>query len=458
MSQPNLKEARIDARLVTISALLQLQEEARRAENGIELGYIAVNETHRLIPYHQAILWRYAVTGSARIEAVSGVSEIERNSPFINWLTQVIDHVAHMADARQAKSVEKESLPVRLHDGWNEWVPGFVFWSPFVDRNETMRGGLVLFRDKAFDEAELSLLERLSGAYAYSAAYLEAISRRTLFQMLRRILPGGFAKVIVLASLIGAMFIPLRLSVLAPAEIVARDPTVISSPVDGVIEKIHVKPNARVEKGELLFGLDDTSLASRLQVAQRELDVARADYLRAAQMAFSDLRSKAELARLNAVVEEKAAEVDYTTQLLDRILVRSDRNGIAIFADANDWVGRPVSVGERVMVVADPEASELQAWVPVGDALNLEPGAEVKLFLNIEPSKPIPLELYQTSFEAETTPDGNLAFRIKARFSENGDNPRIGLKGTAKIYGDEVVLAYWLLRKPLAAARQFLGL
>lgn len=458
VSQPNLKEARIDARLVTISSLLQLQEEARRAENYVELGYIAVNETHRLIAYQQAILWRYGATGTARIEAVSGVSEIERNAPLIRWLTQVVGHIAKLADARQPRTVEMENLPERLHEGWIEWVPGFAYWSPFVDRDETIQGGLLLFREKAFDESETSLLERLSSAYAYSAAYMEAVSRKTVFQMLRRIVPGGFSETILIVSLIGSMFIPIRLSVLAPAEIVPREPTVMNSPVDGVIEKIHVAPNDRVEKGEILFSLDDTSLASRLQVAQKELEVARADYLRTAQQAFSDVQSKAELARLNAVVEEKSAEVDYTAQLLDRILVRADRDGIAIFADANDWIGRPVKVGEKVMVVADPELSELQAWIPVGDAINLEPGAEVKLFLNIEPAKPIPLELYQTSFEAETTPFGDLAFRIKARFTEEGRNPRIGLKGTAKIYGEQVLLGYWLFRKPLAAARQFVGL
>jgi hypothetical protein len=35
---------------------------------------------------------------------------------------------------------------------------------------------------------------------------------------------------------------------------------------------------------------------------------------------------------------------------------------------------------------------------------------------------------------------------------------RIGLKGTAKVSGRYVPLAYWVFRKPLALARQLLGL
>ena len=37
---------------------------------------------------------------------------------------------------------------------------------------------------------------------------------------------------------------------------------------------------------------------------------------------------------------------------------------------------------ERILMVADPRAVELEADIPVGDAVALEKGAEVKFFLN----------------------------------------------------------------------------
>ena len=39
----------------------------------------------------------------------------------------------------------------------------------------------------------------------------------------------------------------------------------------------------------------------------------------------------------------------------------------------------------------------------------------------------------------------------------NRAEARIGLKGTAKLQGDWVPLAYWVLRKPWAVLRQFLA-
>ena len=47
--------------------------------------------------------------------------------------------------------------------------------------------------------------------------------------------------------------------------------------------------------------------------------------------------------------------------------------------------------------------------------------------------------------------------RVRARIEE-GQAPRVGLKGTARISGRWTPLSYWLLRRPLAAIRTTLGL
>ena len=39
-----------------------------------------------------------------------------------------------------------------------------------------------------------------------------------------------------------------------------------------------------------------------------------------------------------------------------------------------------------------------------------------------------------------------------------GPDVKMGLKGTAILYGDEVPLGYWLIRRPLAAVRRFIGI
>jgi len=154
----------------------------------------------------------------------------------------------------------------------------------------------------------------------------------------------------------------------------------------------------------------------------------------------------------------RKAEMDYQKALLDRIQVRAPRAGIAVFADRNDWIGRPVDIGQKIMTIAGPRDTWLEIWVPVEDAINLEPGAGVRFFLNIDPLSPFDGTLKQTSFEAERSPSDVLAYRLKAEFSGAAANPRLGLKGTAKVYGARTTLFYFLFRRPLAAVRRLLGL
>ena len=83
----------------------------------------------------------------------------------------------------------------------------------------------------------------------------------------------------LLASLMlfAAMWWPVVLSALAPAEVVPRDPQVISAPIDGVVREVLVLPNEPVTAGTPLLQLEDAELQSSVEVAERALLVARAE-------------------------------------------------------------------------------------------------------------------------------------------------------------------------------------
>lgn len=61
------------------------------------------------------------------------------------------------------------------------------------------------------------------------------------------------------------------------------------------------------------------------------------------------------------------------------------------------------------------------------------------------------------AYEAEETPAGVLVYRVAAAIADDAPPPRIGLHGTAKIYGRTAPLALYLFRRPISAARQALG-
>lgn len=443
-----------DPRVTALSKLLQLEKTAREADDSERLGFVMVNDTHRLFDYHQAAFW--LLPGSKpELRALSGLAQLEANAPFVRWLEHLLGGLIHEEHAKQIHAIVSTDLPDAEREGFREYTPGFLLYCPLLDANGELFGGLWLTRDKAWNEGEIGLLQLLCESYAHAWQALSNRKRSWSWLSGRRI--GRLVWPLLLIGLIAASFIPVRQSVLAPAEVVPAEPWVVAAPLKGVISEILVEPNTRVRSQQTLFLLDDTELRHRHEVSRKALAVAEAEYLRAAQQAFADARSKGEVALLKAKFEKAEAEAAYNAERLAQVRVEAEQDGLVLFSDPNDWIGKPVAVGEKIMTLADPERIELEIELPVADAINLAQGAEVRLFLNTDPTRPRPAELSRASYEAEPTEESVLAFRLRARFSQ-GEQLRIGLKGTAKIYGNEVPLYYFLFRRPIAVARQWLGL
>ena len=251
--------------------------------------------------------------------------------------------------------------------------------------------------------------------------------------------------------------LPIRQAALAPAEIVALDAATVASPLDGVIKTIHVRPNQMVKTGQPLFSLDDTTLRNRLEVAQKSIAVADAELLATTQKAFDNAQSKGELALLGGRAFEKRAELAAVQAQLARIDVVASHDGVAVFGDPDDWLGRPVSTGERIMLLANPDKPGVLIHLPVADAIALEIGAPVKLFLTVRPLSPLDGKVTETSYQAVLSPDGVASYRLRAVFDDANNLARIGIRGTAKVYGGWVCLGYYLLRRPLATLREWSG-
>ena len=437
------------AELFAVSALLQLQRRIWAVRNIEELAFVAANETHLMVPYRQAILW----TQDKGVVAVSGVAVPEKDAPFIQWLHRLLTELATDDSPRPIGPPDLEPDDARE---WHNWLPNHGFVAPLIGRDGKRFGLLLLVRDMDWSTADGQLVGHLVATCGHAWVSLKKPGKRTLARPTVKKWSLG----ILLLALISSIFIPVPLMVLAPAEIVPVNPTVVRSPLEGVVDRVWVHPNQKVPKNEPLFDLDKTTLNSRLDVAEKTLYTVEAEYRQTAQQAMVDQHSKARLAILEGKIDEQRSEIKHLQALIARSQVTSPQEGIIILDDPTEWIGRPVMVGERVMMVADEFNTEVEAWVSVGDAIALSPGAMVTLFLNADPLHAIKARLRSFSYEATPRPDGNLAHRVRAVFrdTELRQRIRIGLRGTARITGRRVILAYWLFRRPLAAVRQTLGL
>jgi hypothetical protein len=155
-------------------------------------------------------------------------------------------------------------------------------------------------------------------------------------------------------------------------------------------------------------------------------------------------------------VEEKRAEVSYLNEQLKRSRVLAPKAGLVLMDDPAEWIGKPVAVGERVLRIAAAGDLEVEVWVPLSDAIALPKDASVTLYLNASPLSPVSARLRYMAHEAVTRPEGYQAYRARAVLTQ-ATQYRVGLKGTAKLQGERIPLVYWMMRRPLAMLRSYLG-
>ncbi|MCK9799352.1 efflux RND transporter periplasmic adaptor subunit [Pseudomonas sp. MAFF 302030] len=434
-----------------LAELLQLEQRLRAAASFEELGFILVNDSRLLLDYRQALLWR---CDEQRLQALSGLALVERDAPFSTWLNGLCRQWQAADNAQSINAIDSRDLAAADAPLWAEHFPRLLLWLPIKGRDGQLLGALLLAREQALSNAQQQLLTLWLDAagHAWQALLKPASGALGRPALNRRNLLIG------LGLLLALLLVPIRQSVLAPAEIVALHPSVLRAPMQGVVERILVQPNQAVSAGQALVQLDARELQSRLEASRQALSISDAEFRQAQQQALSDERSKASLAVLQGRREQALSDVAYLQENLKRTLITAPRAGVAVFDDPSDWIGRPVSLGERIMSVAEPQQAQLEIQLPVGDAIELAPGAQTLLFLNTDPSAPLPATLQRLSYRASPSADGSMAYRLKAEFDETDPRIRVGLKGTAKVYAGRASLIYYLLRRPLATARIWLAL
>ncbi|PKO58600.1 MAG: HlyD family secretion protein [Betaproteobacteria bacterium HGW-Betaproteobacteria-18] len=314
---------------------------------------------------------------------------------------------------------------------------------------------LILAREDSFSDEERQTCKALADVYGHALGALKIT--RPFYSDIRNLAARFKLYYILAAVFIVLFFIPVRQSSLGTAEVTPLIYSSISSSLDGVIAKVLVKPNEQVKKGQPLFRMDDTTIRNRLESAHRTMGVAKSEEFTSRQKAFVDPQSRAELATQEARVKEKSSTIGYMQELLGKMVVTAPENGVILFSDPADLEGRPITTGERVMTLADDNSASMTVWLATSDAVALEPGRRVRLFLHTQPLNPCEGFILSSSYQPVTSPEGIASYRVTAVFADGELRPRLGLRGTAKIYGERVRLGYYLFRRPIAAVRQWLG-
>jgi len=440
--------------------LHRLVLDAIRSPNRRNAIFRILNDSAKLIPYERAALWSFA-SGRPRLLGISGQASVPPRTELLEAWHRVVSTASCPEEPVVLSGGPGDRVDTRdwsrvIGDGQDQQV----LWLPL--RTEAgVPAVLWLERGAAapWREDEIALLTVLAEGYGVALEHHE--DGRAYWW--RRMGPGRFGRRVgaVAVGVVIAAFLflyPLRMKVVAPCEILASDPHLVTAPLNGVVEKLAVKPGARVEKDDVLFRYEQTIPQQELKVARQQVEIAQAQLDRATVLALKGEDTESQVAVLRDRLAQEKARLELSQSVVDRLCVMAAADGVVQIADPHTWAGRPVRIGERIMTIVDPDRTKVRMWISQDDKVGGIADRPVSIVLYAKPHVATLARISFVSNAAGMSPAGRSSFMAEATWADGLGSGALGLKGQAILYGKRVSPAYWICRKPWAAMRRRLGL
>ena len=260
-----------------ISKLIQLEFNLKNCENDSELFYSIVNQTIEVIHYEQAVLFGMDYSSKLKVEAISNIVMVDATSPFVQYILDLANSLLNLYPTDEIKLVNQNELSKDIKEQIKEFSPSNIVWIPLktIKNNIEVEFYLVLFRNEFFEQKDIEFLNYLASSYKY---FLFANRKDSFSTKIRnmKIINNKYIKYTALVIFL-SMFLPIKMSVVAPCEIQAKNPFVVTSPLDGSIDEIKVNSNDFVQKDQFLVKIKDVDLINSVEIAKKRLDTVLAE-------------------------------------------------------------------------------------------------------------------------------------------------------------------------------------
>ena len=454
MNQNNENEKQVPiSAFKKVFSLNQLILEAGHAATKEELIFFILNHSVKYCFYSRASLWEIHARPVCR--GISGTAAVNSKSKVVKDTAAVI---GLLKDHFKPQIITAESF-AELPPEWDSLQKAnggtSAVWSPLVCDGKLIAGiWFEAWEGHVWNEHDLEMLAPLTAGFAMAwRPFLARRSRITTFLKQKK---AAALLVLILIAALCLIEVPLR--VIAPCEVVPDQPEVITAPLDGVIDTIKVQPGDHVKKGQLLFVYDKRVALEELNISQQQVKIIWSELDRSRALAFTDEESKRHISSLETRLKQEQIKLRIAQHKSEKLEVSAEKDSVVMMGDPNEWTGRPVTIGERVMQLFDPGNSKLRVWLPQSDAVDFDPDRQIKVILNAASSRTQRANLTFISQHAEPSPGGTSAFLAEAHWADGNQPLQMGLKGSAILYGENVPLWYWIFRRPLFALRRTTGL
>ncbi len=418
-----------------------------------ELVFFILNQSIRYVSYNRAMLWN----GKEKRQClgVSGNGVFDAKSPVV---VDRQDLVRALKEPNSFQVLTLESFKDESAVAWEitqaDHAGSSILWCP-ISWDDNLLAGLWLERwgGVSWQSSDVELIKPLMTAYA--SAWRPYLHQGRFVKKLLKTKPLTFG--IITFIFLALMLVQIPLRIVAPCEVVPKDPEVVAAPLNGVVNRVQVRPGDQVEKDQVLFSYDKEAPLQDLKVAQQQVRLIWSDLERARAEAFRDPDAKQLIALLETRLEQEQGKLELAEYYAGKLDVRAKESAVVMMGDPSEWAGRPVALGEKVMQLIDPNQSKLMIWLPQDDKVDFAGKTRVRVILNARALQTQYATLSYQAYHAEQSTEGYSAFRAEAEWEQAPDALQMGLKGHAVLYGEKVSLAYWLFRRPLASLRSRIG-
>ncbi|MDO6563308.1 efflux RND transporter periplasmic adaptor subunit [Amphritea sp. 1_MG-2023] len=182
----------------------------------------------------------------------------------------------------------------------------------------------------------------------------------------RRVQRVVYAMLVAFMLVMGILFIPFQMTLIAKGVIVLPERSQLRSITEGTVTQLHVPSGRHINQGDLVLALRNPDL-----LAQR-------DKLRAELKIKENIRHSALLGepqRAPLLLEQIASlqkELDHVNDKVAGLAIHASQSGVLVIDRWQDFEGRYVNKGELLGFVYQPGAFEVQVVVSVAQAERLK--------------------------------------------------------------------------------------
>ncbi|NOZ24212.1 MAG: HlyD family efflux transporter periplasmic adaptor subunit [Planctomycetes bacterium] len=391
--------------------------------------------------------------GRPEINAISGQDMVQRRSSLVKMLTEICKGIARTGEVQlftkeRLDEIEDERMRNILERYFETASMSAIVGVPLQDDGKPI--GVLCFERKEgvpFDGTDMSVIQNISNHSLIVLKNAIKYQRLPMVRTLERVgqwkeslqkqskLKLAF-KAALVVGLIAVLFVPWSFRIPAEAQVASEVYGAVYTTIDGLISKVNADTNDRVEKGKLLFVVQNQADIRNYEIQDAEA--------RGAEQKARMAKTVAERLYWQEEAKKFRANRDYYADRIERGSIKAPVSGTVVTPELKQrLLNTPVTGGTRLCEIVDLAKMELWLYVDESDISFIKKGQEVKFI------RPETEEIRSAVAEistASTPREKQNVFRVTAKLGQaKGLLPN--MTGQAYIYIDQQPVWYILFRR-----------